>query len=107
MLCGVGNKSRSQKGVQMIIVFLFVLFFAFFSATPVAYGGSQDKGWNQSYSCWPTTQPQQCKILTTSATYTTAHSNAGSLTHLARLGIKPTITWFLVIFVSTAPHWNS
>ena len=31
-----------------------------------------------------------------SATYTTAHSNAGSLTHRARPGIKPTSSWVLV-----------
>ena len=85
MLCEVGNKSRSQRGVQMIIV----MFFAFFRAAPAAYGGSKAKGLNRSYSCWPTPQPQQCQILATSVTYTTAHGNAGSLTHLARPGINP------------------
>ena len=40
----------------------------------------------------PTSGPQQCKIQATSGTYTTAHGNAGSLTHLARfqgLNLKP------------------
>ena len=37
-------------------------------------------------------------------TYTTAHSNAWSLTHWARPGIKPTTSWFLVRFVSAAPR---
>ena len=32
------------------------------------------------YSCQPT-QPQQCQIQAAFATYTTAHGNAGSLTH--------------------------
>ena len=39
------------------------------------------KGSNGSCSCWPTPQPQQHGIRTTSATYTTAHSHTGSLTH--------------------------
>ena len=36
-----------------------------------------------------TPQPQQCGIPATSATYTTAHGNTGSLTHWARPGIEP------------------
>ena len=47
-------------------------------------------------------EPQQCEIWATSATYNTAHRNAGSLTHWARPGIKPAISWFLVGFVN---HW--
>ena len=38
-----------------------------------------------------------------SATYTRAHSNARSLTHWARRGIELTTSWFLAVFVSTAP----
>ena len=34
-----------------------------------------------NHSHWPTPQPQQCQILAVPVTYTTAHSNAGSLTH--------------------------
>ena len=45
-------------------------------------------------------EAQQHRIQATSATYTTAHSNAGSLTHWARPGIEPTIPWFLVGFVN-------
>ena len=37
-------------------------------------------------------------------TYTTAHSNAGSLTHRERPGIKPATSWLLVGFVSTVPQ---
>ena len=37
-----------------------------------------------------------------SATYTTAYSNAGSLTHSARPGMEPATSGFLVEFVSTA-----
>ena len=37
-----------------------------------------------------------------SVTYTTAHSNAGSLAHRARPRIEPTTSWFLVGFFN---HW--
>ena len=37
-------------------------------------------------------------------TYTRAHRNAGSLTHWARPGIEPAISWFLVGCVSAAPQ---
>ena len=36
-----------------------------------------------------------------SVTYTTAHSNARSLTHWLRLGIKTSSSWILVGFVTT------
>ena len=39
-----------------------------------------------------------------SATYTTAHGNARSLTHWARPGIESTTSWLLVGFVSVAPR---
>ena len=58
---------------------------------------------NQSYSCQPVPQPQQCGIQVTSASYTTVRSSARSLTHWARPGIEPAICWFLVKFVSAAP----
>ena len=45
-------------------------------------------------------QPQQHGIWVMSATYTTAHGNARSLTHWARPGIKPATSWFLVGFVN-------
>ena len=37
------------------------------------------------------------------ATYTTALSNAGSLTHWARPGIKPAFSWILVRFIIAEP----
>ena len=39
------------------------------------------EGSNRSYSCWPMPLSQQCEIRAASATYTIAHSNAGSLAH--------------------------
>ena len=47
-------------------------------------------------------QPQQHRIWATSATYTTAHSNTGSLTYWMRPGIEPATSSFLVGFVN---HW--
>ena len=38
----------------------------------------------------PRPEPQQRQIQATSVTYTAAHGNAGSLTHRADPGIKPT-----------------
>ena len=38
--------------------------------------------------------------------YTTAHSNAGSLTHWVRPGIKPASSCILVRFASVAPQWE-
>ena len=38
-------------------------------------------GVQSEYGCRPTPQPQQQQIRVTSATYTTAHGNTGSLTH--------------------------
>ena len=61
-------------------LFLKKIFFCLLRATPVAHGSSQARGSNQSCSCRPTPQPQQRQIRAASATYTTAHSNAGSLT---------------------------
>ena len=37
-------------------------------------------------------------------TYTTAHSNAGSLTHWVRPGIEPTSSWVLVGFITAEPQ---
>jgi len=61
---------------------------------------------NQSCSHWPTPQPQQRQIRAMSATYTTAHGNAQSLTHLVRPGIEPVTSWILAIFISTEPRWE-
>ena len=54
------------------------------------------------YSCWSTPQPQQLGSQGSSATYTTAHSNNGSLTHWMRPGIQPTSSWMLVGY---RYHW--
>ena len=45
-------------------------------------------------------------IRAVSATCTTAHSDAGSLTHRVRPGIKLASSWILVRFISAAPQWE-
>jgi len=64
----------------MVLVFLSLLFlvFAFSMAAPEAYGDSEARGLIVAV---PTPESQQRGIRATSATYTTAHGNAGSLTH--------------------------
>ena len=61
---------------------------------------------NQSCSCQSTPQSQQHSTWATSATYTTAHGNIGSLTHWVRPEIKPisTSSWILVRFITTEPQ---
>ena len=82
------------------ISFLFFVFLLFLWAASVAHGGSQARGSNRSCSRWPTPEPQQRRIRAASATYTTAHGKAGSLTHWARAGIEPATPWFLVGFLN-------
>ena len=84
------------QGVLDLQGFFFLLLFG---AAPVAYGSSQARGWIGAVA----TSLQQCQIRATSATHTTAHSNAGSLTHWSRPGIKPASSWTLDKFVSTEP----
>ena len=61
-------------------------------------------GQGSNWSCCrrPTPEPQQRPIRALSTTYTTAHHSGGSLSHSARPGIEPEISWFLVRFVSAA-----
>ena len=81
-------------------------FFIFlFRAALAAYGSSQEvPRWNQSCGSWSTPQPQYHQIQALSVTYTTAHGNAGSLTHWTRPGIEPTSSWILGGFVT---HWDT
>ena len=84
--------------------FFFHLFFFFFVFSgpylrPMRF---PDWGRNQSCSRRPTPQPQQRRIRATSVMYTTAHRNAGSLTHWARPG-DTVSSWILARFISAEP----
>ena len=52
----------------------------------------------------PQSQPQPHQIWAMSTTCTTAHGNAGSLTHWVRLGVEPASSWILVGFASSVPQ---
>ena len=80
----------------------FFFFFFFFLGLHVQHMEVPRLGVNQSYNCWPTPQRQQYQIWATSATYTIAHGNTGSLTHWVRPKMEPTTSWFLVGFIN---HW--
>ena len=47
---------------------------------------------------------QHHRIRAMSATYTTVHSNAGSLTHCMRSRIEPVSSWMLARLVSAEPQ---
>ena len=103
-------------------LFFLLILFAFFRATPMAYGRSQARGQIRAVAAslqnshsnmgsklhlHPT--PQLTATLdpqTTSATYNTAHGNARFLTHCTRQGIEPASSWILIKFVSTALQWE-
>ena len=76
-----------------------MIFFGLSKATPAAYGGSQARAWIGAVAAG---LYHSHSSRTPSATYTTAHSNAGCLTHWARPGIKPMVSWMLVGIVN---HW--
>ena len=52
----------------------------------------------------PITFPHHVQIWATSATYTTAHGNTGSLTHWVSPGIEPATSWILVRFMNGFQH---
>ena len=87
-------KADSPSFSLFILFYFIFLSFCLFRAIPTAYGGSHARGLI-SCSLRPTPQPHQCRIQAASATYTTAHVNAGSLTHWVWPGIEP----------ETKPSW--
>ena len=89
-------------------MFFFFFFFVFLSFEARTHGIRRFPGYgsNRSCSCWSSPQLQQRQIWASSATYTTAHGNTGSLTYWARLGMEPATSWFLVGFVPAVPRWE-
>ena len=75
---GLMLPGRISQSLGGCVVFCFVLSFQGQICGMWKFPGQRS---NRSCSCQPTPQPQQLRIQATSATYTTAHGNAGSLTH--------------------------
>ena len=86
----------------LCVSFFFFFPFGYFRAALTALGGSQSRGQIRAVATQPMPQPKQLQIRAVSATYTTPHGNAGSLTRWARPGIEPAPSWILVGFVN---HW--
>ena len=60
---------------------IFLFYFSLFRATPLAHGGSQAKGPIRAGAAGLHHGYSNAKSKVESVTYTTAHGNAGSLTH--------------------------
>ena len=90
--------SRSLSVATNAIIFFLSFFFFSFLGTHVALWRFPGESSNWSYNCRPTPQPQPQprQIRAASVTYTTAHGNAGSLTHWVRPGFEPESSWILV-----------
>ena len=75
----------SLKPVRFFLFFVLFCFlflsFCYFLGCSGGIWRFPDQGSNRSCSHRPTPEPQQRGIRAASATYTTAHGNAGSLTH--------------------------
>ena len=103
-------KIKSSEVFSFVFCFLFWFFcvfvFVFLGPHSQYMEISRLGSSNQSCSCWPMPQPQQCGIWAASAAYTPAHGNARSLTHWARPGIKHAISWLLAGFLSTETQWE-
>ena len=99
--CG-NTRSLTRRATRELpwLYILFFFFFCYFKATFVAYGGSQAMSWVGATAAGLCHSQQKFRIWAKFVTYATAHGNAGSLTHLARLGITPASSRMLVRFVN-------
>ena len=91
---------------KIYLFFIFLMYlFLLFRATPVAHGGSQDRGQIQAAAAGlhhRTATPDLSLICS-------LHHSSGPHqipTHWARPGIKTTSSWILVGFVTTEPQWK-
>ena len=96
-----GYKTNIQRSIHFYTLAInnkkfFFVFFAISWAASTAYGGSQAGGRIRAVAASLRQSHSNAGIRAASATYTTAHGNAVSLTHWARPEIEPTTSWFLV-----------
>ena len=80
--------------------FYLFIYFCLLRATLAAYGSSQV---NQTWSCWPTPQPQPWQIQAALATYATACGKRWIPNPLSEARDEPASSWILVRFVSAVP----
>ena len=73
------GKTWGVLGLHLLNFYFFILFFVFWGCTHGIWR-FPDWGTSWSYSCRPMPKPQQHWIRAVTVTYTTAHSNARSLT---------------------------
>ena len=99
-MLAVLNNETKQKGSRchhcLSLIPTSFFFFSVFSGPHLQHTEVPRLGVESELLHWPTSQPQQHRIQATPVTYTTAHSNAGSLTHGARPGMEPASSWILV-----------
>ena len=62
-------------------IFFVCLSFCLFRGAPVAHGGSQARALVEPVAAGLYQSHTQCQVQAVPATYTTAHGNAGALTH--------------------------
>ena len=86
------------------VLFCFVLFCLFFRAAPVPCRISKAGGQIGAAAAGLCQSHSNVGSRPRSATFTTAHGNAGSLIHRARPGIKPASLWIVVRFISAVPQ---
>jgi len=82
------------------LLLFFFAFLPFLGLLPKAYGSSQARGPIGAVATSLFQSNSNESFQATSANYTTAHSNATSLTHWARPGSKPMTSWFIVRFIN-------
>ena len=91
------NLFSEQKQIHRLYLLIFCLFFFFFRATPGAYGSSQARNLIGAVAASLQHSHSNTRAKP-SATYTTAHGNAGSLTGAGM--VVATSSWILVRFVT-------
>ena len=87
-------------------VFLFVFFFLVFLGPHPRHMEVPRLGVESELQLLTYTTATAIRDPSMSATYTIAHSNAGSLAHWAGPGIEPASSWILVRFITAEPWWE-
>ena len=97
----LGN--RLELMAQVTFAVFVGPFLCFFRAAPMAHENCQRRG-RLGAAAANLCHSQAMWGPSWSATHTTIHGNAGSLTHWLRPGIKPRSSWILVGFITTEPQ---